>query len=138
MKPRSTRPLADIRRRVSEIDCWTLERFKESSKRGHHIPFPDCAERPIVAGIADAHGVELDSPYRVRIEGRWSACSTRPSGRYRRNCVVVEHPIRDGGSLVYTLPRCVLKWIDARDFHHPAHIPVTAISFTMIREERSS
>ena len=120
--------------RVGEIDCWTLERYKESSHRGHHIPFRDCAERPIVVGIADAHGVVLDSPYRVRIEGQWSS----PSGRYRRNCVVVERPIRDGGSLVYTLPQCVLKWVDARDFHYPADMPATAMSFTMIREELSS
>ena len=27
---------------------------------------------------------------------------------------------------------------DARNFHHPADMPATAISFTMIREERSS
>ena len=49
--------------RFGEIDHWTLERYKQSSKRGHHIPFRDCAERPLVVGIADAHGAVLDSPY---------------------------------------------------------------------------
>ena len=28
--------------------------------------------------------------------------------------------------------------IDARDFHHPAEMPATAISLTMIREKRST
>ena len=123
--------------RVGEIGRWTLERYKESFKRGRHIPFRDCAERPIVVAIADTHGVELDSPYRVRIQGQWAFRSTSPSCRYRRNCVVVERLIRDSGLLVFTLPRCVLKWIDARDFHHPADMPATAISFTLIREERA-
>ena len=58
--------------RVGEIDRWTLERYEESSKRGHPIPFRDCAERPIAVGIAGSHGVVLESPYRVRIEGQWS------------------------------------------------------------------
>ena len=48
--------------RVGEIDRWTLERYEESSKRGHRVPFRDCAERPLVVGIADAHGAVLDSP----------------------------------------------------------------------------
>ena len=29
--------------RVGEIDRWTLDRYKQSSKRTHHIPFRDCA-----------------------------------------------------------------------------------------------
>ena len=58
--------------RVGEIDRWTLERYKQSSKRRPHIPFRDCAERPLAVGIAHSHGVVLESPYRVRIEGQWS------------------------------------------------------------------
>ena len=48
--------------RVGEIDRWTLERYEESFERGHHTPFRDCAERPLMVGIAEAHGAVLDSP----------------------------------------------------------------------------